>query len=275
MTTFAEETQVRAGPNGLRAQASPSWGAWGPNGGCLSATALRAAGAAVPLGHRPSSLTVQYLAAAAFGEIDCAVQPLREGRSAWCVNVMLRQAGRPILQAQVWTTNRTGGPECCADRPEDVPPPEGLRGWTELLGAPSPLAMWRNFDARPLTFVRPDARHPEGPVTREWYRWNEFPANPDVFLDAGRMVVLVDCLAFASHASGLDFAPDYVAPNLDLAVWFHDSPAGSPWLFADARSGIAKDSLIHGETKVWSEDGRLLASGATHLLHVARPPGAA
>jgi hypothetical protein len=36
------------------------------------------------------------------------------------------------------------------------------------------------------------------------------------------------------------------------------------------RSDVAVSGLIHGRVRVWSEDGRILATGGSNLLHVAR-----
>jgi acyl-CoA thioesterase len=58
----------------------------------------------------------------------------------------------------------------------------------------------------------------------------------------------------------------YIAPSLDVTVWFHDTPRDGGWLLMDVHTGTANAGLIHGLARVWSEDGRLLATGGSQLL---------
>lgn len=63
--------------------------------------------------------------------------------------------------------------------------------------------------------------------------------------------------------------PAYIAPSLDLSVWFHDAPGPeSEWLLLDVRADTAKAGLIYGDARVWTQDGRLVATGGSHLLVV-------
>ena len=54
-----------------------------------------------------------------------------------------------------------------------------------------------------------------------------------------------------------------------MTVWFHGRPGRAEWLLGHARADVAGGGLIHGNVHIWSEDGRLLASGGSNLLHVA------
>jgi acyl-CoA thioesterase len=58
----------------------------------------------------------------------------------------------------------------------------------------------------------------------------------------------------------------WVAPNLDLSVSFHQLPNGSPYLLLDGEARIATGGLVGGNGRVWSDDGRLLATGVQQLL---------
>src|SRR5271156_900834 len=93
------------------ARMSRDWDIWGPNGGYIASIALRAAGKIAPPDHKPATFSCQYLAAGQFEAVDIAVEPARQGRNAWCLNAVLTQNGKRVLQAQVWTTNKTDGPE--------------------------------------------------------------------------------------------------------------------------------------------------------------------
>jgi acyl-CoA thioesterase II len=55
-----------------------------------------------------------------------------------------------------------------------------------------------------------------------------------------------------------------------VTAWFHEPPGRAQWLLVDARSDAAGRGLIHGNVHVWSEEGRLIASGGSNMLHVAR-----
>ncbi len=62
--------------------------------------------------------------------------------------------------------------------------------------------------------------------------------------------------------------PAYTAPSLDLTVWFHQPAFESEWLLLDAHADAAAAGVIHGGARVWSADGRLVATGGSQLLVV-------
>ncbi len=105
MSLFATHTAVVPQAGGSRATLDRAFEIWGPNGGYLSAIALRAAGHAAPAGNRPASITVQYPARAEFGDAEVEVE-LIKGVSAALLAVTMRQGDRRFLTAQVWTTDR-------------------------------------------------------------------------------------------------------------------------------------------------------------------------
>lgn len=55
-----------------------------------------------------------------------------------------------------------------------------------------------------------------------------------------------------------------MAPSLDVAAWFH-LPMGGDWLLLDVAAERAAGGLIHGTARVWSADGKLIASGGSGL----------
>ncbi len=271
MGIFQDDTHVTGKGGKLVATLSRDWEIWGPNGGYVAAIALRAAGAAAPPGHRPATVSVQYLSPAKFAEVDCEVEPVRKGRNAWCLNVALVQEGKRFLQAQVWTTDKAEGPRSREHVMPDVPKPAVLMSWDEYLPKDAPRSrFWSNIESKPLKFPEPGERQAEAPTIRAWYRFRDFAATKDSFLDSGRPLLLIDTLLWPAHAAGLASPPDYIAPSLDVSAWFHELPGESEWLFVDAHSGTAGDGLIHGLTRVWSEDARLIATGGSQMLHMAR-----
>lgn len=112
MTTssFDRHTAIAGGGGAFTATLDRSFEIWGPNGGYLSAIALRAAGASAAPGHRPASISVQYIGRAEFGLVDIAVEPVKTGGAALSFVTMM-QDGKRFLTAQVWTTARDDGPD--------------------------------------------------------------------------------------------------------------------------------------------------------------------
>lgn len=272
MGTLADNTAVRRTEGGLSADLSRNWEIWGPNGGYVASIALRAAGAVAPEGHRPASLSCQYLSVGAFGPAEIVVEPVKQGRSAWCLNVALSQEGRTFLRAQVWTVaGREGGPSSADRAMPEVPRPHALRPMEDYLPKDRPRhAFWENFEARPTRFLQPGEADPRS-VLQQWSRYKDFAAaDADPFLDAARSVVLIDTLQWPAHCRGLTSPPDYIAPSLDLSVWFHQPAGDADWLLADVHADTAAGGLIHGGAAIWTEDGRLIATGASHMLQVQR-----
>lgn len=269
MASFVDDTVVTMVDGRLTANLSRDWDIWGPNGGYIAAIALRAVGKIAPPDHKPATFSCQYLAAGQFDAVDIAIEPVRQGRNAWCLNVVLTQNGKRVLQAQVWTTNKTDGPQKVDRRMPEVAPPADLKTWREIYPDQPLHTFWAHFDAKP---VRPDTwkgYEERGSVLEEWYRFHDFPYTDDVWLDNARSLLLVDTIQWPSWHRGLKEKPNYIAPSLDVTVWFHERPGRADWLLGHARADVAGGGLIHGNVHIWSEDGRLLASGGSNLLHVA------
>ena len=66
--------------------------------------------------------------------------------------------------------------------------------------------------------------------------------------------------------------PRYIAPSLDVVAWFHRTEAATDWLLVDTASPVAAGGRIACESRIYSRDGRLLASGGSQLLCLPRPP---
>ena len=250
---------------------SPDWNIWGPNGGYVAAIALRAAGKIAPAGHRPSSISVQYLSVGKFEECEAVVEPVKQGRSAWCINVALVQGGKRFLQAQVWTTDRTTGPNTNELTMPKVPGPAGLKTYAEIYGRDSDKRnFWDNFEGKPTKIFTRENPSPTATI-EEWHRYPGFDAGGDPFLDCGRPLILIDTLQWPAHNRPLPSYPNYIAPSLDVSVWFHALPGAADWLLADVHTATAANGLIHGIARIWSEDGRLLATGSSHMLVTPTP----
>lgn len=58
----------------------------------------------------------------------------------------------------------------------------------------------------------------------------------------------------------------WYAPSIDVQARFHALAPESEFLLTDAHSPSAHDGLVSGVGAVWSEDGRLLATGGQQML---------
>ena len=271
MGDFIRDTAVRRGPDGaLQAALSEDWAIWGPNGGYIASIALRAAGIEAPAGHRPASFSCQYLSAAAFDEIDITVEPLRRGRSAWCLNVALNQGGKLFLQAQVWTTDRAVGPDRSDAQPPAVPDHAALKDFRELDPDRPIHKFWSHFDSKPVHYLADGVVNPRGAIAEGWYRLRGFESDGDPFVDGARALLLLDTLPWPTFWRAEPEPPKYIAPSLDLTAWFHAPAFESDWLLIETCADTAAGGLIHGHSRIWTADGRRFASGGSQLLVVDR-----
>lgn len=283
MGNLAEDTAVTPAADGSwTAELGRDWEIWGPNGGYVAAVALRAAGA-----HsgqpRPVSFSCHYLGVASFGDVQVQTVTLRATKRAESIRVSMTQDRAPVLEALVWTAEAgmTALSHDAAPTP-DVPRPADLPSVDELL-TPEQRAsghgFWRNFDEKPTRWVPPEEweRRPAGePDLHTWLRFRPAATFADPFVDAGRLLVLLDTFqwpaATRAYAAG---SLAHIAPSMDLWAAFHRLDPASEWLLATARSPVADDGLVGGQAAVWSEHGRLLATGGQQMLCRPVPMAAA
>ncbi|HWT13830.1 MAG TPA: thioesterase family protein [Allosphingosinicella sp.] len=270
--SFADDTELVERDGALFAEISPRWDIWGPNGGYLAAIALRAAGLRVEGGQRPAGISCQYLRRGRFGEARLEVETLKAGRSASCFGVTLVQEGERTLTAQVWTTAapHRPDPQYVEIEMPAVAPPEALAPPPE---DPGGFAFWRNFDLRIASPERPGHGNPRGARTERWLRFHGYRTGADRFLAQARSLLLIDTLLWPAHWARRAERLDYVGPSLDVAVWFHAPSGADEWLLIEAAAPLAADGLVYGEGRVWTKDGRLVASGGSHMLVMPVRPG--
>jgi acyl-CoA thioesterase-2 len=249
---------------------SEAWRVWSPNGGYLATLALRAAGRESAFRH-PVSLQCHFLSVGAFDEVELAVTPLRRSRVADSLRVEMTQKGRKLLDAMVWLSDGGEGYAHDDTTPPEVAKPSDLRPLDELLERPAPHPFWANIEQRPVAFVPYEQRAPGAPRELQWVRFRPQAVFDDPLLEAGRCAVILDTMGWpaASHAHAGD--PRFIAPTLSLNVDFHDRDLGGEWLLSDAWSPVARGGLMAVSNRVWSADGRLLASSAMSLICRPRP----
>src|ERR1700733_5120417 len=203
MAGFANDTAIREENGKLLATLSRDWEIWGPNGGYIASIALRAAGSVVPADHRPATFSCQYLSTGQFADVEIDADAVRKGRNVWCTNVALRQGEKRLLQAQVWTTNKTDGPAKVDRLMPSVASPANLRTWSELfpdkVGTGFPF--WNNFEGRPASFLVEGKADPRGSVIQDWNRFLDFAPTEDPFLDSARALVMIDTYPWIAFGS--------------------------------------------------------------------------
>lgn len=274
MGNLAADLAVAAAGDGRwTATFSPDWEIWGPNGGYVAAVALRAAGAHSDQA-RPASLQCHYLGVGAFAEVEIETVSLRKGKRAESVRVSITQRGAPIAEALVWCVSDTlDGMVHDATVAPDVPPPGELKGLHELepTSGNGGFSFGKNFEQRPIGWVPWEewmAREVLEPSVEQWMRYRpQATFEDDPYVDAARSVILLDTYQWPAAVRA--YRPGelgYQAPSLDLSVSFHELDPTSEWLLVRASAPVARDGLVGGRAEIWSEAGRLLASGGQQML---------
>ena len=271
MGNLGVDTAVEGGDGRWTASFSPDWEIWGPNGGYVAAIALRAAGAHSPF-PRPASLLCHYLGVGKFAPVDIETETLRGAKRAESVRVRITQEGAPIAEALVWCVadelqglahNLATAPD--VKHPDDIEPPVFGEG-----GGRSPFSFGRNFEQRQPNWMPPEEwekRETFDGRVLTWMRYTPQPTFDDPFVDAARLVILHDTYQWPAACNA--YAPgtnQFQAPSLDLSVSFHELEPASQWLLVDAFSPVARDGLVGGQASIWSETGKLLASGGQQML---------
>jgi len=262
-----EATEVEGSDGAYSAEVGEEWEIWGPSGGYLAALTLRAAGLRARIA-RPASYYCHFLSPPEFGRVELAVEQMKQGRRSESLAVRMTQGGRDVMFALVRTAAEGPGYIHQEVEAPDVEPPDASRP-VERRGADGKLlyAFWNNVSCR-----RPEMPGAEGgspPLIREWVRFEPTPMFEDPFVDAARPLILLDTFGWPAvymKHHGVDF----VAPNLDTAVWFHRPPTASGWLLIDHESPVAGDGLIGVSGRVWDEEGGLVASGGAQLYSIPR-----
>ncbi len=269
MGDLAHETRPTGSDGRYTITLSPAWEIMGPNGGYLAAIALQAAGLEAKI-RRPASITCHFLAVARFEPVEIEVRALQQGRRAESFHVTMTQDGRAILQAMVRTASEGPGLEHYHEKMPDVPPPSGLKSFREHFpNEPDDMRWWDNVDGRLIYPERIFNTEPIEPWLREWYRFQPratFPDDP--FEDGCRYVVLLDTFAWMAAAKIQVEPREYSGVNLDVSVWFQQPAPEADWLLCDYRSEIGNGGLVWSTGRIWSEDGRLLATGSAQLLDI-------
>lgn len=273
MGDFEQDTRLEeAGDGRYTARLSRDWEIWGPNGGYLASIGLRAAGQCAKV-DRPVSFSGHFLSVARFGVVDVEVRVLKAGRRAESLGVSITQGERRIFEGLLRTAAESEGLEHDVARIPESARPADLREIHELVpDEESPHPFWGNFRVKPVWPERfePGERRAHAPLFREWWRFQPRATFDDPWVDAARSLLILDTVTWPAACQPHPDRP-YTAPNMDVTAWFHRPAPDSEWLMADGRCEIAAGGLMGTHTRVWSEDGSLVASGGAQLLCVRNP----
>ena len=235
-------------------------------GGYVAACALRAAGEASDQSI-PVSFSCHYLGVAKFEPIDIKVEARRAGRAATSQRVEVTQSGRSILDALVWSTSEGPGLEHDETVPPDVPGPSDLAG--PAGDPPVRYPFWNNLESR-VIHVEP-VWPPAGPrpaVWQEWLRFIPTSTYADPWVDAARLLILVDLPSWPSANRAHAWRHhQFIAPTLDLNVAFHQPASGDEWLLCDGSAPLSTRGLFGWTARIWSPEANLLASGGGQCLY--------
>ncbi len=239
------------------------------------AQALVAATRTVPADRPAHSLHAYFvLAGDPKTPIDFGVERIRDGRSFTTRRCVATQKGRTIFSLEASFQSREPGLAHAAPMPQ-TPPPESLEPIHALIERfraflPTPSEPWMHragaLDMRvvaPETLLSPGA---DGQLI--WFRV-EGPLPDDEALHAALLAFLSDMTllntALAVHGRNI-FDPAIQVASLDHALWIHEAPRVDGWLLYAQESPAAAHTRGLTFGRIYTRDGRLLASVAQEGL---------
>lgn len=247
-------------------------------GGQVLAQAIVAAGRTVPEGRNIHSLHGYFLREGSLEvPIDFAVERLRDGRSFSARRTHASQFGKPILSMIASFQEEQGGFEHTSPMPDDVPPPSEVRSaFEELAGIDHPAAkFWTDASAFELRhvggslYLGPDAAVRDGrpaPDTQMvWMRSRRPLGSDDQLLHRALLAYACDQLMLepvlrVAGKSWMDVGGTVPMASLDHAMWWHRDVRVDEWLLYVQGSASAQGGRALGHTRVFREDGTLVAS---------------
>jgi hypothetical protein len=111
---------------------------------------------------------------------------------------------------------------------------------------------------------------PKDPPLHEWHRFQPTATFDDPFTDCSRALIMIDTLSWPAAAMPYPRPLEYMAPNMDVVAYFYDVHPGE-WLLSEHTSPVAHGGLVDTSARVWSRDGRLVATGSAQLVCLPNP----
>lgn len=252
-------------------------------GGLVASQSLIAAGRTLARDRPVHSLHAYFLRPGDTSvPVVFAVDRIRDGRSFTTRRVVAIQHGKPIFHLSASFQLVQEGVEH-ADPMPDVPGPEGLRRYEDLLADHLPQAvgklMPRPIDLRyvgepPFAYSNEDLSR--GTDTAVWMRVDgDLPDDPLLHVCAVTYASDLTLIDSAVGVHGLRFwAGDVAISSLDHAMWFHRPFRADDWFLYAQRSPSAQGSRGLATGQIFAADGRLAVSvvqeGVLRLLKPKR-----
>ncbi len=211
--------------------------------------------------------------------IRFAVENVRDGRSFSTRRVHAIQYGQPILSMIASFQEASDGLDHQDPMPA-APDPESLPSLVELAASTDDPRTVRFAQARPI-----DLRHVEGNLFVD--PGEEITAHQRVWMRAiGQLpddpLLHAAVLAYASDYSllepilrrhGLAWSDPRLRPaSLDHAMWFHRSARADEWILYAEESPSAQSGRGLAQARMFTADGRLVASVAQEGMMRIKPP---
>ncbi len=204
-----------------------------------------------------------------------------EGKSFATRRVIAMQRGQPILNmAASFQTPEEGLHH--QDAMPDVPPPDRLKSEGELRRerVEDIPEHWRKhlLRARPIDFRPVDAGNwvdpgKQPPRQQSWFRLRA-PIGDDPAMHRAILAYASDMTLLGTGLlpHGVNWTtPQLQTASLDHAVWLHEPFRADQWLLYDCDSPWAGHARGFNRGRIFSQDGRLVASTAQEGLMRLRP----
>ncbi len=269
VSRLKDDTRLDGRDGRFRANLHEDWQIWFPNGGYMATVLLRAVGEASQF-HRPVSHTCYFLSVPEIGPVDIQVTSVKKTRNAEALAFSMTQDNKPIIQGMAWTGQPVEGYSHDDAQMPKVAGYDQLKSTAEIDGAHPEQAFWHHFEQRPISQdVHWQQTVPGVAMQQDWLAFKDEP-DEDPFLSAGRFVVLLDSYGWPAAARAHSGDGRFIAPTLSLTVDFHRSYAGR-WMLSEATAPIADDGYMQVRSRLWAEEGPLLASAQAMLICRPRP----
>jgi acyl-CoA thioesterase-2 len=255
---------------------SPAVGPQRVFGGQVAGQALVAAGRTVDAGRQVHSLHGYFVRPGDPHEpIVYEVENIRDGRSFSVRRTVARQHGRTIFFMSASFHRSEPGLDHYVSSPPDVPPPEVVPTMRERLAPfPDRLGIWaripRPIDVRYVGepgWVRPGER-PVDPHQRVWMRFDgKLPDDPLLHACAVTYASDLTLLDAVLSAHGEVWGPGgVIGASLDHALWFHRPFRADEWFLYDCESPSASGARGLASGRMFTRDGRLVATAVQEGL---------
>ncbi|MGH3362483.1 MAG: acyl-CoA thioesterase [Nocardioides sp.] len=210
------------------------------------------------------------------------VEQLRDGRSFGTRRVVARQHGRPIYFLTANFQRAEEGLEH-QDAMPDVPPPEEGLDFADLMrsrGGAESEAFAKEWAALEVRYLGNSARGlPEDPArparAQLWIRVNgQLSDDPREHLATFTYASDMTLLGATLVPHGVNITSPGMQPaSLDHTVWFHQPFRSDEWWLYDQHSPMAHGGRGLAQGRVFTRDGRLVASVAQEGLIRLRAQG--